>query len=132
MVDNEEIVAATAKQVVEPSATIDGVVSGATGDYVGSRRAGEGQRRGQRHRIDVLEVGDIRRVARRLIGTAEIDRRGCGHYQRVGAAAAGDRGFGSVISDTVIARTGVDDVGSACTVNGVVARTTRDLVRRRR
>ena len=75
------------------------------------------------------KLSDRNAVADGLVrtrGDREVDRgdaaRGRQH-QRVGSAAAVDRGFRAVIGDRVVAAAGRDHVGSAAAVDGVVAAT---------
>ena len=122
------IVAGAAGDDVGAAAAVDGVVAGAAGDGVGGRRARDRHRRGQRRRVDVLEIGDAGGVADGLVRGAEIDVRRRAQHQRVGAGTAVDRGFSAVIGDAVVARARADGIGATGAVDGVVAGARRDDV----
>ena len=125
----DDVVARASRYDVGASVTIDGVVSRAADDRVGAGRTRDRYRRRDRRRVDVLKVGDGRRIADRLIGgDREIDGDADIQDQRVDAAAAADRGLRPVIIDRVVAGTGGDDIRAAVAVDGAGAGARRDRV----
>ena len=127
-----DVIAGTAIDDVGAATAIDGVVAGAGRDRVRCRRSVDGQGCRQCRRIDVLEIGDIGGIRRRLVGIGEIDGRRGPEDQRIGSGATIDRNFGAVVGDCVIAATRGDDVRTARAVDGVVAGTAGDDIRARR
>ena len=79
------IVSAAGADSVGPAGAVDGVVAAAAGDRIGRRRARDRDRRGERRRVDVLEIGDVGRIARGHVGIAEVDGNGGTQRQRIGA-----------------------------------------------
>ena len=128
----DSIVACAGRNDIGAARTIDGVVAGTAGDHVGARRAGDGHRRGDSRRVDVLEIGDRSSTERQLVGVREIEDDRCIQDQRIGAGAAIDGGLRAVIGNGIIAGAGADDVRAAATIDDVVAGAGRDGVRARR
>ena len=72
------VVARAGVDDVDAAAAVDDIVARARRDHVGRGRAGDGQRRGDDRRVEVLEIGDADAVADGLVGSGrdrEIDRR---------------------------------------------------------
>ena len=67
------IVAAAGIDDVGAAAAIDGIVAGAAGDDVGPARSRNRCARRQRGSIDILEIGDVGRIAAGLVGIGKID-----------------------------------------------------------
>ncbi len=125
------VVAGTGIDDISAAATVDRVVAGTGRDRVGGRRARDRNRRAQRRRVDVLEIGDVGRIGGGLVDIGEIDGRRRFHHQRIGAGAAVDRQFRTVIGDRIVAAAGCDDVSTTAAVDRVVARAAGDQVRAR-
>ena len=87
--------------------------------------------------VDVLEIGDVDRVADGLVGAgcnAQVharDAAGIVDQKRIGAKAAIDQDFGAAIVNAIVAASGVDDVGAAAAIDDVRARAARDDVGQR-
>ena len=64
----DRVVAAAGGDDVGAAAAVDGVVAGAAGQDVGAGRAGQRDADRQRRGVDILEIGNRRRIARSLIG----------------------------------------------------------------
>ena len=99
----------------------------AAGDDIGGRAADDidALRRSKRAGVEVLEIRDRHGVADGLVDTSEVDVGGGLQDQRIDAGAAVDREFRAVIGDRVVARAGIDDVGAAAAIDGIVAGTRR-------
>ena len=79
--------------------------------------------------VDVFEIGHRGKIARRLIcAIGEIDCRRLLQHERVDAGAAVDEDFRPPVIDHVIAGAGVNAVAAAAAMNGVIARSGRDLI----
>ena len=128
--EGNRIVACTGISDVGAATTVDDICPSAAGDDIRARGAYDIDqlRRGQAGSINVLEVGDRRKIARGLIRRRQIDRRRRTHHQRIRSGPAVDRDFGTPIVDGVVARGGIDDVGPASAMDDVVARTGGDRV----
>jgi hypothetical protein len=129
MVNDEEVVAAAAKEVVctrhllMVSLLDPPVMMLAPAEPVAAQRGGR-----QRGAIDVLEIDDVGRVAGGLVGIPRltVERQRCLSGADTGTTV--DRGFRTPIGDRVVACSGIDGVGAACTVDHVVAGTAGDGV----
>ena len=115
------------------TAAIDRIGSGTGRDGVGDGRAddGNGLRRSERARIDILEVRDRRRIADRLIGLRQIDIGCVLDHERVDTRSAVDETFGAVIGDRIVAGPRCDDVSAAVAIDSIGASARRDRIRDR-
>ena len=136
----DDVVAAAGVDDVGAAVAVDRVGAGAADQIVGARGADDHDalRGGQDRGVEILKIGDIDVVADGLVGSrraAEIDlghAAGALQHQRIGARAAIDGDFRTVIIDGVVARARVDDVGAAAPVDRVVSGTGRDEIGARR
>jgi hypothetical protein len=92
-VEDDRVVACAGIDDVRAAGTVDGVVARAANNRVRTYRTDDRYTRGQRRRIDILEVGNSNGVARRLVDIAEIDSRDGTKGQRVDANPTVDRDF---------------------------------------
>ena len=119
----QKIAGGIADDDVRAAAAVDGIGEAvAANDRVAARRSHDGHGEVDVRRIDVRDVRDVRRAARRLIGgDGEIEVHGGVEHERADACAAIDGRFRTVIIDRVGAGTGVDDVATAVAIDGFAA-----------
>ena len=97
-------------------------------ERVGRSRTGDRDalRCAQCRGIDILEPGDIDRVARGLVRIAEVDRRHSLEDERIGSRATVDGDFRPLVGDRVVTGTAGDHIGAAAAIDCIGACTARD------
>ena len=127
---SDPVVAAACGDDVGAAAAIDGIFARAARQQIGGARPRDRRalRGGKRGGVDILEAADGRQIAARLVEPVEIDRHARVENQRIRPGAAVDRGLRPAISDAVVARAGVDDVGAAAAIDRIRARARRDHI----
>src|SRR5450432_2708393 len=108
-----DVVAGAGIDDVRAATAVDRVIAGTGCDRVRRSRSGNGDGRRQGRRINILEIGNIGGIGRRLIDVGEVDGRRGPENQRVGAGGAIDRQLGAVIGDRVVTATRGDDISTA-------------------
>ena len=128
------VVADPRRDRIPAAAAVDSIVAGAGGDRIRRRRPRDDDAGRDNGCVDVLEIGDVDRVADGLVGAgchAQIharDAAGIVDQQRIGAEAAIDQDFGASVVDRIVATSRIDDVGAAAAIDDIGARTARDHV----
>ena len=133
----DRVISRAGNDVIRAAIAVDDVVAGTRRDVVPAGRAGNGHTGSHGAGVEVFEIRHRDGVAGGLVDPrrdAEIHRRDSAagrENERIGSCARVDRYFGTAVGDSVVARAGADDIGSAAAIDGVDATAGRDVVGRR-